>query len=381
MKKSTKYLNIGIFTFGLQKSGVHPLSSLIECIAPHANEIYLITGDAGYTYFKDDKRIKKIYTHNLGLSTPHHKRFIYILINLPKIAYDFLTIKNIDMWLFYHGGILLAMPMFIARFLRKKVVYIPTYSAADTLKETFPSFYKLLDLPLRVLLDITYLLPHTLILYSPNLIKEWNLEKYKDKILIAHEHFLDFSKFEIKKKLSERNNLVGYIGRLSEEKGILNFVKAIPEILNERDDLEFLIGGDGQLRDEIEKYINEKNLNDKVKLVGWIPHGNLPDHLNELKLVVLPSYTEGLPNIMLEAMACSTPVLATPVGGVPDVIKDGETGFIMENNLPEHIARNVIRALNHPNQEKIAENARALVEMEFTYEKAVEKYRKILDDL
>jgi len=161
MKKSTKYLNIGIFTFGLQKSGVHPLSSLIECIAPHANEIYLITGDAGYTYFKDDKRIKKIYTHNLGLSTPHHKRFIYILINLPKIAYDFLTIKNIDIWLFYHGGILLAMPMFIARFLRKKVVYIPTYSAADTLKETFPSFYKLLDLPLRVLLDITYLLPHT----------------------------------------------------------------------------------------------------------------------------------------------------------------------------------------------------------------------------
>jgi len=161
----------------------------------------------------------------------------------------------------------------------------------------------------------------------------------------------------------------------------LNFVKAIPEILNERDDLEFLIGGDGQLRDEIEKYINEKNLNDKVKLVGWIPHGNLPDHLNELKLLVLPSYTEGLPNIMLEAMACSTPVLATPVGGVPDVIKDGETGFIMENNSPEHIARNVIRALNHPNQEKIAENARALVEMEFTYEKAVEKYRKILDDL
>jgi len=381
MKKSTKYLNIGIFTFGLQKSGVHPLSSLIECIAPHANEIYLITGDAGYTYFKDDKRIKKIYTHNLGLSTPPHKRFIYILINLPRIAYDFLTIKNIDIWLFYHGGILLAMPMFIARFLRKKVVYIPTYSAADTLKETFPSFYKLLDLPLRVLLDITYLLPHTLILYSPNLIKEWNLEKYENKICIAHEHFLDFDKFKIKKKLEERDNLVGYIGRLSEEKGTLNFVRAIPEVLKGKNKIRFLVGGDGPLQDKVREYLKEKNLRDKVKLTGWILHDELPDHLNELKLLVLPSYTEGLPNIMLEAMACGTPVLTTPVGAIPDVIKDRETGFIMENNSPEHIARNVIRALNHPNLEQIAQNARALVEREFTYEKAMERYRKILDDL
>jgi glycosyltransferase involved in cell wall biosynthesis len=84
---------------------------------------------------------------------------------------------------------------------------------------------------------------------------------------------------------------------------------------------------------------------------------------------------------MLEAMACGTPVLATPVGAIPDVIKDGETGFIMEDNSPECIARNIIRALNHPNLEQIAQNARALVEKEFTFEKAVERYREILDSL
>jgi len=231
---------------------------------------------------------------------------------------------------------------------------------------------------LSFLSKINCTLANRIILYSPNLIKEWNFEKYRNKILIAHEHFLDFDKFEIKKKLSERNNSVGYIGRLSEEKGVLNFVRAIPEILKERNDMEFLIGGDGQLRGEIEKYISGKNLNDKVKLAGWIPHEKLPDYLNELKLVVLPSFTEGLPNIMLEAMACGTPVLATPVGAIPDVITDGETGFIMENNSPECIARNVMRALKHPNLERIAENARALVEREFTYEKAVERWRGIL---
>ncbi|NQE05809.1 D-inositol-3-phosphate glycosyltransferase [ANME-1 cluster archaeon GoMg1] len=80
-------------------------------------------------------------------------------------------------------------------------------------------------------------------------------------------------------------------------------------------------------------------------------------------------------------MGCGTPVLATPVGAIPDIIKDGETGFVMENNLPECIAKNVMRALEHPNPERIGENARVLVEREFTYEVAVERYRKILEEL
>ena len=80
-------------------------------------------------------------------------------------------------------------------------------------------------------------------------------------------------------------------------------------------------------------------------------------------------------------MACGTPVLATSVGGVPDLIKDGETGFIMKDNTPECVAENVIRALNGLNLNEIAKNARALVEREFTYEAAVERYRKILEGI
>jgi glycosyltransferase involved in cell wall biosynthesis len=103
----------------------------------------------------------------------------------------------------------------------------------------------------------------------------------------------------------------------------------------------------------------------RVDLPGWISHDDLPGYLNQLRLLVLPSYTEGLPNIMLEAMACGTPVLATPVGAIPDVIIDGKTGFIMENNSPECIAENVIRALNSPDLERIAENGRRFVEENF----------------
>lgn len=80
-------------------------------------------------------------------------------------------------------------------------------------------------------------------------------------------------------------------------------------------------------------------------------------------------------------MACGTPVLATPVGGVPDLIKDGETGFILENNSPACIAEAVIKVLEQQNLDKTVKNARELVEKEFTYEAAVERYKKILESI
>jgi glycosyltransferase involved in cell wall biosynthesis len=285
--------------------------------------------------------------------------------------------RNVDFWIFFIGGNSLVLPVLTAKLLRKKVVL--DLPGSITLVAKFSN--DILSKPIEILEKINLILSNKIILYSPNLIKEYDLEKYKNKISIAHEHLIDFSKFKIKKKFDERANLMGYIGRLSEEKGVLNFVKATPEISKEKGDLEFLIGGDGQLCDKIKKHLDENNLTDKVNLAGWIPHDKLPDYLNELKLVVLPSYTEGLPNLMLEAMACGTPVLATPVGAIPDMITDGETGFIMEDNSSACIAENVVRALEHPDLERIVGDARALVEREFTYEAAVERYRGILDDL
>jgi glycosyltransferase involved in cell wall biosynthesis len=117
------------------------------------------------------------------------------------------------------------------------------------------------------------------------------------------------------------------------------------------------------------------------ELPGWISHDDLPGYLNQLRLLVLPSYTEGLPNIMLEAMACGTPVLATPVGAIPDVIRDGKTGFIMENNSPECIAENVARALASPDLEEIAEAGRRFVEENFTFEKVVGKWKRLLQEI
>jgi len=367
-------LNVGIATIPISKAGRMPLSNLVDIVSSFSGRICLITGDAGYNFFKDNHGVK---LYGVG-NRPKPNTFARIVNYIPtqlKMAYRVMrAAATTDSWIFFTGASASPLPILIAKLLGKKVV--SAYAASDT--KVLGAQGKFLLRPMELLGIASLILSNRIVIYSESLIQEWGLEKYRHKIAIAHEHFLDFDKFKLRNQLSERKNLVGYIGRLSKEKGILNFMKAIPEILKEGNDVKFLVGGEGQLRGEIDEYLREENLDGEVELPGWIPHDQLPEYLNKLKLLVLPSYTEGLPNIMLEAMACGTPVLATPVGSVPDVIKDGETGFIMKDGSPEYIANNIIKALDHPDLEQIARNAHALVRREFTYQKAVKRYRQIL---
>jgi len=370
-------VNIAILTFPISEAGNVPLSNLANILCSLFNDIYIITGNEGNVSAREDSRIHTYkIEHEMGANIL--SRIAKYVHTQLRICYKLVKVtKNVNLWIFFTGGEGLVLPMITAKLMKRKVVLILVACPAKISEARKDPLSKALSR----LTKTNYTLSNRITVYSERFIQEWHLEKYRRKISIAHEHFLNFDKFRMEKRLNERRDLVGYIGRLSEEKGTLNFVTAIPEIPKEQKQVNFLVGGDGKLRDKIDKYIDEGNLKGKVAVPGWIPHDALPNYLNELKLLVLPSYTEGLPNIMLEAMACGTPVLATPVGAVPDVIRDGETGFIMKDNSPECIANNVIRALNHPSLEQIVKNAHTLVKKEFTYEKEVERFRDILAGL
>jgi len=371
-------LNIGVVTFHVTQAGGAPLSNMIDILSSIANTLYIITASkasilAGRNYGKnihmypiDYKAWGNIFARVI--------RFTYAQL---RISYRLLKVsKNVDLWVFSLGEYSL-LPMIAAKSLRQNAIFVPAGSSSKSGRATNDILAKLVTF-----LEMgNYLLSDTIILYSQSLIQQWGLEKYRSKILIAQQHFLDFDKFRIQKRLYLRDNVVSFIGRLSEEKGILNFARSIPIVLDNIKNVRFLIGGEGQMRSKVEAYLDREGLNSKVNLVGWIPHDELEKYFNNLKLLVLPSHTEGLPNVMLEAMACGTPVLATAVGAIPDVIKDCETGFILEDNSLECIVRNVIRALSHPDLGEITRNAHALVEQEYTYEGAVERYRNILASL
>ncbi len=379
---NSKKPNIGIIANPVADEGKNIyLTKFINILKPLSNEIFVIDGDFPEV---PDKRI-----HIIKIKADEKKESMLIRVikaiivqlrfssNLMKIS------KNIDIVIFF--GATTILPMFSAKLMRKRTIVIAGGSAW---KPTYKIYRERLfglggfvfPRILKTLEKIGLTFSDRIIVQSTSVIDFLDLNRYRQKIAVAGE-YMDLNFFQIKKELKKRKNLIGFLSRLKEGKGVMNFVESMPLVLKKSNNVEFLIGGYGPLQSKIEDKIKENNLSQSANLVGYIPRNELVDYLNELKLFVLPSYSEGLPIVVLEAMACGTPVLATPVGGIPDVIRDGETGFVLENNSPECIAKNVIRALEHPNLDEIVKNARKVIEKEYCYEAAVERYSNILDNI
>ena len=353
-----------------------PLSNMRKIIAEISTESHSIIAASPeladkmiFDFEKDDVIIYKNQTRMPRIIN-------FFILNLKISWRIFQRSRNVEIFLFFmETG--LPLPMIIAKICNKRIIWL----LPSSLRKKIEHHHDFLNLILIPFQSLSYYIADKILLYSPNLIKEWKLQKFKEKILIAQHFFITIDIFTVTTSLNDRSFLIGYIGRLSEEKGIRNFVQALPTILSVRKDLCVLIIGDGPLKEAIKVTLDNEGLIARVDLIGWISHDNLPEYLNKLRLLVLPSYTEGLPNIMLEAMRCSTPVLATSVGAIPDFIKDRETGFIMENNSPVCVTENILRALENPNLEKIAMNAKKMVEKEFAFDSKVKQWESIFDEI
>ena len=272
------------------------------------------------------------------------------------------------------------IPSFFAKIiLNKKIAYILSGVTRSSMKNYNRKLYVtdfLFVLFEKILLSISDLI----VLETPALFRVLESELFKHKHRVAKRGYLYVNLSNKKNKLKNKKKVIGYIGRLSREKGILSLIEAIPLVISRRNDLEFQIIGDGPLRKSIEEYLQRKNLEHRVKLIGPVPHNLVFEHLTKLNLLILPSYIEGLPNILLEAMACGTPVMATDVGGILDIVVDKKTGFILKSNAPENITKTITKVLDtHGNKllYKIRNNAITYIKKEFNYETAIMRYRKI----
>jgi glycosyltransferase involved in cell wall biosynthesis len=248
----------------------------------------------------------------------------------------------------------LPIPVLGLRVFRKKTLVL----VGGTPYLSIPANKRYLRYITFLLEDIQYYFSNAILVVSKELAKFNPLPKYKGKIfetpvVIFDDVFLKKFRFSSPAK---RKHIVGFIGRFSWEKGILEFVNSLPLIASRSAEVSFLIIGDGPLRDTMIERLNTLRINKSVKLMPWVM--DVEKYLAEIKLLVIPSATEGLPSVMLEAIASGTPVLAAPVGAIPQVIKEGCTGFLLRSNNPKVIADRVCEIIDNLGlMEKVSINA------------------------
>jgi len=174
--------------------------------------------------------------------------------------------------------------------------------------------------------------------------------------------------------------LLASIGRLSAEKGHADLVEALGRLQARGVEVSAVLAGDGPVKGQIETRIRELGLVGRVHLPGYVAHPQ--DILNETDLMVLPSHTEGLPNAALEALAMGVPVLATNVGGTPEVILDGDTGRLVEPRQPEQLAVAIADFLHDPRPwHQMAARGRAHVERHFDFRARTRALEQMYTDL
>lgn len=161
--------------------------------------------------------------------------------------------------------------------------------------------------------------------------------------------------------------LVGVIGRLHEQKDPLLMLDAASRVVRERPEVHFAFAGDGPLAAECRNRTGALGLQDNVTWLGW--QANVRPLMHRMDLMALSSRWEGMPNVVLEAMACGKPVVATAAGGVPELVKDGGTGILVPPGDAEALAGAMLRVLNDDElRRKMAAAAAARVEESFSME-------------
>jgi glycosyltransferase involved in cell wall biosynthesis len=363
------------------------LINIIELLYPSSDCLYLISGGN----FPKADVLNKIIIKDIGISMHYVESvrpfwwsvFLWGFKNIQiqlKMAMELVKLfKNTDI-IFFCGTSYYVPSMLISKLFRKKTVVLVWGMGYMSEKQSGKSMFSHILKPFEI---IMLKFADIIDLETQSAISFLNLIKYdKEGKVTIGGLYIDDSIFYQKKEIEERENIIGYVGRLQEEKGILNYVDAVINLLkSEKSNYKVWIIGDGPLYNEINEKVEKNDLSEYIILHGWISHEELPDYLNDLKLMILPSYSEGVPSIIQEAMSCGTPVLSTPVGGIPDLITDGVTGFIMENNSPECIEKNILRVLKKNNLNLVIIEARNLVKNKYAYDKMVKRYNIVLQKL
>jgi glycosyltransferase involved in cell wall biosynthesis len=177
-----------------------------------------------------------------------------------------------------------------------------------------------------------------------------------------------------------RTHVVGAAGRLSPEKGFDVLVAAAARVVKADPSVGFVVFGDGPERAKLSQQINAAGLAGSFVLSGF--RADLDRFMPFFDLLALPSFTEGMPNVVLEAFAAGVPVVASAVGGTPEIVEDGQSGFLVPPRDPVALAARITEALAAEDRLRdMGLHGRQRVLDEFSFAAQAEQYRLLFEEL
>ena len=179
-----------------------------------------------------------------------------------------------------------------------------------------------------------------------------------------------------------KNIRIGYVGRLVEGKGLEDFLIAVSYIKSKRSDFKAVIFGSGPLRRNLEMLAKKLSIDDKIEWRGFVSYDKVPAALSEIDIFVYPSWNEGFGRSIMEALAMEKAVVATKVGGIPDLVKNGENGFLVEPKNPEELSEKIEELIENPAlREKFGKAGREWVSENFEWDKGIKKFADLFLEL
>lgn len=167
---------------------------------------------------------------------------------------------------------------------------------------------------------------------------------------------------------------LGYVGGLHDYKGVFDLAAALRRVTS---DVHLIVAGDGPAREQLERVAG-----DKATVLGPVPYESMPAIYAGIDVLVLPSHTEGLPRVVLEAQATGTPVIATRVGGLPEIVNDGKTGLLVNAHDPADLAGAIDQLAGNPNiRTQVVKAGRRAVVKSYSWESMYDRYERFLNEL
>jgi colanic acid/amylovoran biosynthesis glycosyltransferase len=183
--------------------------------------------------------------------------------------------------------------------------------------------------------------------YCSAQLQRWVLREHWHKIKVVRCGVSD-EFFDRAMPIDPASSSLVCVGRLTPQKGQLLLVDAFADALQQGVDAELVLAGDGELRTELEASIARRGISGRVRITGWLDGENVRQQLLAARALVLPSYSEGLPVVIMEAFALGRPVLSTYVAGIPELVQAPDNGWLVPAGSREALTSAIIEVMNKP---------------------------------